>query len=223
MKNISFFILSAITFSALLSGCGSIYSPTLNLPHEPLHKNEGQITGSIGALPQQGEGTLGFAGCGEGQISYGFSDRFSITGKAWSQASELYQMNYNGGTSLSASYLINSRDDKFPMALIATTSMLIEGRDIKANGGSVHLAAWLPEIGIFRPYAALGAGLLAVNFKTQDWGYGGIVNAGTSIKLSDYIRINFEVFGIVQDYIRYHRIAGYLAPSVGLSWHFDNN
>src|SRR4051812_14133999 len=131
MKNISFILFTTLLSTACLSGCGSIYSPTLNLPHEPLHKNEGQLTGAIGILPQQGEGTLGFAGCGEGQISYGFSDRFSITGKAWSQASELYQMSYNGGTSLSATYLLNHRDDTYPLALIATASMLIEGMNIK--------------------------------------------------------------------------------------------
>src|SRR5437016_1392104 len=118
MKNIFGFILLTI----LLSGCGAIYSPTLNLPHEPLQKNEGQITGTISALPQQGEGTLGIAYCGEGQIAYGFSDRFSVMGKAWSQASELYHLNYNGGTSLSGIYRLGSREDKYPFAIIATSS-----------------------------------------------------------------------------------------------------
>ena len=58
MKNIFAFIIISLL---VLSGCGTIYSPTLNLPHEPLAKNEGQITG-----------TLGLAYCGEGQIAYAF-------------------------------------------------------------------------------------------------------------------------------------------------------
>jgi hypothetical protein len=201
-----------------------MYSPTLTLPHEPLAKNEGQITGALSALPQNGiSGALGAAGSGEGQISYGFSDRLSFQLKAWSQLSELYQIHYNGGTSISATCLLNSREDYIPLAFIASTSMLIDGRNIDANGGSLHLAAWLPECSIFRPYAALGAGLMAVNFRTRDWGYGGIMNAGTSIKLSDKLRANIEVFGILQHYVYYRTLTGYLAPSISLSWHFDNN
>lgn len=224
MKHITGSLLAMICLAGFLSGCGTIYSPTLNLPHEPLLKNEGQLTGTLSALPQNGSfGGLGIAGSGEGQISYAFSDRFSLQGKAWSQASELYQLNYNGGTSLSATYLFSPKDAALPMALIASSSMLIEGRDIKANGGSLHLAMWLPELGIFRPYAAIGAGMMAVNFKTQDWGYGGIINAGTSVKFSDHLDINLEFYGILQRYIYYHSVAGFLAPSLSISWRFDNN
>jgi VCBS repeat-containing protein len=224
MKNSIVFLLAFLFSTTLLSGCGSIYSPTLNLPHEPLAKNEGQITGSLSALPQNGDhGDLGITYSGEGQISYAFSDRISIQLKAWSQLSELYQIHYNGGTSASLTYLLNSKNDNIPMALIATSSMLINGYTIDADGGSLHLAAWLPEFGIFRPYAALGAGIMAANFKTGNWGYGGIMNAGTSIKLSDNFRANIEVFGILQRYIYYHTITGYLAPSISLSWHFNNN
>jgi hypothetical protein len=194
MKNHTGSLLAIFCLGGLLSGCGTIYSPTLNLPHEPLLKNEGQLTGTLSALPQNGSfGDLGIAGSGEGQISYAFSDRFSLQGKAWSQMSEIYQLHYNGGTSLSATYLLQKGGSSLPLALIASSSMLIEGRDIKANGGSLHLAMWLPEIGIFRPYAAVGAGMMVVNFKTQDWGYGGIINAGTSVKFSDHVNINLEL------------------------------
>lgn len=219
MKHILGFLLAITCFA----GCGTIYSPTLNLPHEPLTKNQGQLTGTVGALPQEGLGDLGFASSGEGQISYAFSDRFSLQGKAWSQLSELYHLNYNGGTSIAATYLISSKGAQVPLALIATSSMFIDGRDIKANGGSLQLAAWLPEVGIFRPYIGLGAGIMAANFKTRDWGYGGILNLGTSIKCNDNLHINFEAFGILQRYIRYSAISGFFAPSLSLSWKFDNN
>src|SRR4051812_1726492 len=122
MKNSIVFLLAFLFSTTLLSGCGSIYSPTLNLPHEPLAKNEGQITGSLSALPQNGDhGDLGITYSGEGQISYAFSDRISIQLKAWSQLSELYQIHYNGGTSASLTYLLNSKNDNIPMALIATS------------------------------------------------------------------------------------------------------
>ena len=206
-----------------LCGCGTIYSPTLNLPHEPLLKNEGQLTGTIGALPQQGAGDLGAAASGEGQISYAFSDRFSLQGKAWSQLSELYNRNYNGGTSIAATYVLSPNNASLPFAVIGSSSMLIDGRDIKANGGSLQLAAWLPVIGIFRPYAALGGGMMVADFQSRNWGYGAIMNAGTSIKFSDNFHINFEVFGILQRYLQYSTISGFLAPSLSLSWKFENN
>ena len=221
MKNSIVFLL-AFFISALLSGCGTIYSPTINLPHEPLLKNQGQLTGTLSALPQEGTGDLGVAGSGEGQISYAFSDRFSLQAKAWSQVSELYQLHYNGGTSIAATYLITEHSAALPMALIASSSMLIDGMSIKANGGSLELAAWLPEIGIFRPYIAAGAGMMVANFNDNNWGYGAIMNAGTSVKLSDNFHLNFEVFGILQRYIQYQTIAGFLAPSLSLSWRFEN-
>ncbi len=217
-------IIFPIFLAAAISSCGSIYSPTLNLPHEPLAKNQGLLTGTLSVLPQQGSlGTLGLAGCGEGQIAYGFSDRFSIVGKAWSQASELYNMSYNGGTTLSGVYRISSDEASIPLAVIASTTMLIEGREIKANGGSAYLSAWLPEFGIFRPYLATGAGIMAVNFKSNDWGYGGLLNAGISTKLSKHLFANFEVFGGVERYIYYHQIQSFLAPSLSISWKFENN
>jgi hypothetical protein len=219
MKHILGFLLAI----SCLSGCGTIYSPTLNLPHEPLTKNQGQLTGTLGVLPQEGLGDLGAAGSGEGQISYAFSDRFSLQAKAWSQLSELYQFNYNGGTSIAGTYLISPKDASLPLALIASSSMLIDGRSIKANGGSLQLAAWLPKFGIFRPYVGLGTGMMVANFKTQDWGYGVIMNAGTSIKFSANLHINFEVFGILQRYIKYQTISGFLAPSLSMSWRFDNS
>ncbi len=206
-----------------LPGCGTIYSPTLNLPHEPLSKNQGELTGSLSGLPQNGSmGSLGFTASGEGEVSYGFSDRLSIQLKAWSQLSELYQLQFNGGTSISGTYRIGSADDHIPLAIIATSSSLIEGSSIKADGGSLHLAAWLPELGIFRPYIAAGAGMMVVNFKSNDWGYGGIINAGTSMRLSENFTGNIEIFGILQRYIYYRAITGYLAPSFSLSWHFNN-
>lgn len=224
MKNLSGSLLAIVCTTGFLNGCGSIYSPTLNLPHEPLLKNQGQLTGTLSALPQNGaSGDLGIAGSGEGQISYAFSDRFSVQGKAWSQASELYQFKFNGGTSLSGTYMISPKDASLPMGLIATSSMLIERRDIKANGGSLHIATWLPEVGMFRPYAALGAGMMVVNFRSNDWGYGGILNLGTSVKFSDNFSANIEVFGILQRYIYYHALSGILAPSLSFSWRFDNN
>jgi len=224
VKNTIFFLLAFFISATIFSGCGSIYSPTLTLPHEPLSKNEGQITGALSGLPQNGDhGDLGLTYSGERQISYAFSDRISVQLKAWSQLSELYHIHYNGGTSASLTYLLNSKNDNIPLAVIATSSMLIDGRNIDANGGSLHLATWLPEVGIFRPYAAVGLGMMAVNFNTNDWGYGGIMNAGTSIKLSDNFRANVEVFGILQRYVYYRTITGYLAPSISLSWHFNNN
>lgn len=224
MKNHAGSLLAIICAVALVSSCGSIYSPTLNLPHDPLLKNEGQLTGTLSALPQNGSnGDLAIAGSGEGQVSYAFSDRLSIQGKVWSQASELYQFRFNGGTSLSGTYMINPKGASLPMAVIATSSMLIDGRDIKANGGSLHLAAWLPEFGMFRPYVALGGGIMVVNFKSKDWGYGGILNVGTSVKFSEIFSANVEVYGIMQRYIYYHSLSGILAPSLSFSWRFDNN
>jgi hypothetical protein len=224
MRSSTVFLLATILSLSILSGCGSIYSPTLNLPHDPLAKNEGQITGSISGLPQNGSmGDLGFTESGEGQISYAFSDHVSVQLKAWSQLSELYQLHYNGGTSASLTYLINSKTDNIPVALIATSSMLIDGRNIVANGGSLHLAGWLPGFGMFRPYAAIGAGVMAVSFRENNWGYGAIANAGLSMKVSDDLHANAEVFGVLQHYLPYRGITGYLAPSLSISWHFNNN
>jgi hypothetical protein len=208
----------------VLVGCGSIYSPTLHLPYAPLAKETGQLTAAASALPQIGTSSVGFAGSGEGQASYGFSDRLTLSVKAWSQMSEIFNRSYNGGISAGASVLLCSPADEHSIqcALLPSGSMLLNGNSVSALGSSIQLGAWLPALGAFRPYAALGGGFLAKNFRDDDWGYGMVWNAGVAWKCSEVWRVNLELFGAIERYRKNYGWDAYLAPSLSLSWTFDN-
>lgn len=221
MKKLSVLIVAASCCLGL-SSCGSIYSPSLHLAHDPIEKNHGQLTAAMSALPQTGLGNVSAAGCGEFEAAYGFSNSVSIEGKVWSQASEVYQGQYNGGGALSATIMLSSREADLPIAIIPSGSMLVENRDIKAMGAMVRAAMWLPTVGIFRPYVAAGPGFMASNFKQNDWGYGAVTNLGVSAKFSDHFSANLELLGALQQYRKYTTWNGYLAPTLSVSWAFDN-
>jgi hypothetical protein len=165
---------------------------------------------------------MNFAGSGEAALSYGFSDRFSLQLKAWDQGSELIQAKYNGGSSLSATILLTKKDADVPVALIPSSVMLVNGNSVSALGGMLECAVWLHEIGMFRPYLAGGGGILSNSFRDKDWGYGVLGNAGVSAKFSDNFRMNFEIFGGVQRYLKSSTTSGFLAPTLSVSWAFDN-
>jgi len=221
MKPVVLFVVASVA-ALTFGGCGSIYSPTLNLPHEPLQKNQGQMTGAASGLPQIGTDNVGLTFSGEGQIAYGFSDHVSLQGKIWSQLSEIYQGKFQGGNSLGATILLNDRADNIPLALVPNVSMLIEGTSINAYGASAQLAAWLPAYGIVRPYVAAGPGLLAKTFNDNNWGYGLVLNAGVSVTLSRNLRANAELFGAVERYLQNPKVDWYVSPSFSMSWCFEN-
>ena len=100
--------------------------------------------------------------------------------------------------------------------------MLVEGSSVRAIGGLVQIAAWLPSLGKFRPYVAAGGGVLSNSFKDDEWGYGVVVNVGVSAAVTDHLRLSGELFGGVQRYLKNTNFNGFLAPSVSLSWAFDN-
>lgn len=213
--------MSLLAMSLLACGCGSIYSPSLHLAHDPIEKSTTQLTAAASTLPQNGTGDLGMASCGEFEATYGVSNDIAIEAKGWSQASEVMNGSYNGGIALSAIVMANSKDASLPIAVIPSASMLIDGRSISAMGAMVRGAVWLPSTGIFRPYIAAGPGLLVNNFKQDDWGYGVLGNLGVSAKFSERFRSNLELMGTLQQYKKYNSWKAYAAPTFSVSWAFD--
>jgi len=217
-------IIAAGLLALIISSCGTVYSPTLQLPHTPLQKDEGQITGAASSLPSPGSLGVGFSKSGEGSISYGFSDRLTLQGKTWSDISLFSSQGFNGGLSLSGIYLLTPHDAEIPLAIIPTSSMLIKGSSVSAMGMMVQTAAWFPTFGILRPYGAVGFGILANNFKDGDWGYGAVSNIGLSAKLSENFYANVEFYLAGHRYLKDHNTYYiYGAPSLSISWKFNNN
>lgn len=221
-------IVTQLLFVGLLilaiSSCGTVYSPTVQLPHAPLQKNEGQITAANSSLPSPGSLGVGFNHSGEGSISYGFSDRLTVQGKTWSDLSLFSNQGFNGGLSLAGIYLLNPHDTEVPLAIIPSTSMLIKGNSISAMGIIIQTAAWFPTFWILRPYGAIGFGMLANNFSDDDWGYGAISNIGLSAKLSESFYVNAEFYLAGHKYLKDpNTYYIYGAPSLSISWKFNNN
>jgi hypothetical protein len=225
--SISMKILASILCAALLalalSSCGTVYSPTLQLPYSPLQKDDGVITAARSNLPSPGSVGVGFSHSGEGSVRYGFSDRVTLQGKAWSDLSLFSNSGFNGGLSLGGMYLLTPHDAEVPIALVPTGSMLIKGNSISAMGLIVQTAAWFPTFWVLRPYGAVGFGILANDFKDGDWGYGAISNIGLSAKLSESFYVNAEFYLAGHKYLKDpNTYYIYGAPSLSISWKFNN-
>ncbi len=71
----------------LINGCvpSLVYSPSINLPPKPLHKEQIQLLGGVGyfpeTLPDRTPKKMAFGG--ETTIRYGFSNSFSAQVKGW--------------------------------------------------------------------------------------------------------------------------------------------
>ncbi len=204
-----------------ITSCGTVYSPSLHLPEQPLAKNEGQITFGYGALNDV-HGSNAKDGS-DLQIRYAFSDRFSMTMKGWTSSSLVREGYYNGG--FLASGIINFNDPDAPtvVGLIPTWNLLFNQDDVKASGAALQVAVWLPKLSIFRPYLAGGPGIMVNSFSADNWGYGLISNFGLVGKLTENFSINGEISPMLIHKYNDDELAYLsLGVMVGVSWNFQN-
>ena len=94
-----------------LIGCAPsmVYSPSINLPPKPLQKEELQLLGGIGYLPETRPDktpkklTLG----GETTLRYGFSDFYSMQIKGWYDFSKNLSDYQRWGFAVASTFLFN--------------------------------------------------------------------------------------------------------------------
>ena len=178
-----------------------VYSPSANLPPRPLKKWDVQFLSGIGMFPETRpfEVSSRTAVGGEITIRLALSDYFTMQAKGWIDLSGHFLYNRSG---ISVSSLIMFNDDKslYRVGIMPTGAILFSGRLLQGFGSALPICLWFPEYKANNFYISCGPGFgtrgLAVGEK--EWGWGILLNVGTSILFSDNFTLNFEISSIVQ-------------------------
>jgi hypothetical protein len=214
------FILSLFIFIFIFSiGCppSLVYSPSVNLPPRPLNKGQVQFLVGMGMFPEvrphevDNKTAIG----GEATIRFALSDSFTLQAKGWLDFSNNVDFSRYG---FSISNIIMLNDDKSSLRIgIMPTGALLFGSGLEGGGGVLPICLWLPGYKSANFYVSLGPGFgLRTTGDNSQWGWGILLNVGTSILISNHLTLNFEVSGILQKN-EYENVSDFIiSPSFNL-------
>lgn len=216
-------ITASIIFILLISGCtpSLVYSPSINLPPEPLNGGQFQITGGVGMLAEARPHRMD-AEIALGQdltIRYSPFDRFTLQIKGWKDISNNLE-DQRSGASYTNIILLNDINSTIRIGLVPTGAFLFVNNDLEGGGGAMQLAVWLPKYWLINSYIALGAGfgIREITDKNNQWGWGYIGNVGIATLIGNHITLNLEISGIKQ-VNEWENITHYiLAPSFNVGF-----
>jgi hypothetical protein len=204
-----------------------VYSPSANLPPRPLKKGQVQFLSGIGLFPEARPHAVDkkTAIGGEATFRFALSDYFSLQAKGWLDFSDNVDFSRYG---FSVSSIIMFNDDKssYRFGIMPTGAFLFStggfGGGLDGVGGVLPICLWFPEYKRINFYTSLGPGFGTRKFPAEDnkWGWGILLNMGTSILISNHFTLNLEVSSIVQKN-EYENISDFiLAPSFNLGFLF---
>ncbi|MBI3259765.1 MAG: hypothetical protein HYZ54_09870 [Ignavibacteriae bacterium] len=192
LRNISYLYLIVIG----LSGCASslVYSPSMQLPVQPLKKEQGQAGFGIVMLPETRPAAVGQKNSlgAEGFLRYAFSNNFSLQARYWH---DLESDNNLYGASLAGTYVFEDSNSATRYGLTCATGVLFNSSSSEGGGTALICSIWLPEFSTgLRPYCSLGAiiGYRHLNTNPKEWGAGLLVQGGIGWKLSSVWTLHLE-------------------------------
>ncbi len=231
MKQKSFFCLSKLFIFSLFiftfiftTGCppSLVYSPSANLPPRPLKKGQLQLLGGIGMFPEARPHEVGYKTAigGEATFRFALSDYFTLQAKGWLDFSSNVDFTRYG---FSVSSIIMFNDDKssYRLGIMPTGAFLFSTSGfsgLDGVGGVLPICLWFPKYEKINFYLSLGPGFGSRTFPVENdkWGWGILLNMGTSILISNHLTFNFEVSGILQKN-EYESVSDFiLSPSLNL-------
>lgn len=231
MKQKSFFQISNLFIFALgvfififATGCppSMVYSPSVNLPPRPLKSGQGQFLAGFGMFPEARPHEVGgnTAFGGEATLRFALSDYLSFQTKGWLDLSSNVDFT-RYGFSVSTIILFNSDRSSYRIGIMPTGAFLLSSQGFggfEGGGAVLPICLWFPDYKELSFYVALGPGFGTRNYPVEDdqWGWGILLNVGTSISLSDHFTMNLEVSGIFQNN-EYENLSDFIvAPSLNL-------
>ncbi len=190
--------ISAVTLiaSIFLSGCVTslVYSPSMQLPTQPLQKEQGQVGVGMVLLPEtrpsiaDQKSTLGT----EGFIRYAFSNKFSLQARYWNDV-YLYDGHYRGGFSGSGTYVFGDSLSNCQYGLTVTVGTSMDNASLTGKGTSVVGSVWLPKLhNDLRPYSSIGIIAGAHSSDFNEWGGGILLQCGIGWNISRIWSVNLE-------------------------------
>ncbi|MBS1537315.1 MAG: hypothetical protein JST20_06165 [Bacteroidetes bacterium] len=211
--------LLSVVIISLISGCTSlVYSPSLQLPIQPLQKE--QVQAGVGMVllpetrPSPAEQKTAFGV--EGFVRYGFSDKFSMQIRYWNDVHSAGDAN-RAGFSFSGTHLLGDTNSKTRFGLTIGSGMLLNNYTLEPLGVSVVGSVWLPEMSNnLRPYCSVG--ILTgfhVSSTVKEWGAGLLLQGGLAWKLIKIWTLNFEGSFIGQ--ANFYEDISHLIPSFSIA------
>jgi hypothetical protein len=207
------------------TGCppSLVYSPSANLPPRPLKKGQLQLLGGIGLFPEARPHDVGSKTAigGEATFRFALSDYFTLQAKGWLDFSGNVDFS-RYGFSISSIVMFNDDKSLYRLGIMPTGALLFStgGLDcgIGGGGGALPICLWFPEYKELNFYISFGPGFGIRNLPVEDnkWGWGILLNLGTSILISNHFTLNLEFSGVFQKN-EYEHISDFiLSPSFNL-------
>jgi hypothetical protein len=182
-------------------------------------------------MPETGSG---ISGCGEGILSYGVTDHFTLQGRAWSRFGDIRALQLDGASldgivtltdppTSNQFQQIGDRYSRFDFALVPRAMSLFGSGELGLVG-SISGALWIPSFWVLRPYVATGliAGRVVSTsqYGGAGNGFGVVTNLGVTTTFNSHWSINAEYAYTIVQTTQTNRFYWYLVPSIALSYAF---
>lgn len=225
IKNITILVLIV-----LLSSCAKslVYSPSVNLTNQPIQEKEIDLQGGVELLPETrpeelegSQTTFGF----NGQLSYGFSEKFNLTIKGWADL-EGREALIRSGYSLNGQF-IKTLNERRRIIILPRVGIALNGNDISGYGlgssviyqNSINQRfSWYSGAGLLWGFRYLEKESNSNNEEKLPMGFGIVGNLGLGCQLSSSIRLNCELNPIYQINTFDENSQILLSPSVGIGY-----
>lgn len=199
-----------------------VYSPTINLPTEPLKQHQVEANGGILYLPEtrphRADRNMSFGF--DGLLRYGLTDRVSLQAKGWRALKDL-RGDSRSGFSLGSLVTLSAPSSTWQYGLIGQGGFVLWNSDIEGGGGSLSVVTWAPQFHSMKPYAGLGfiVGRRNSNSGNSDsfeWGWAITNNLGLNTTFSKHFGLNIELVTLYtkNEYDNYTKFL--ISPSLGL-------
>ncbi|HMR44658.1 MAG TPA: hypothetical protein PKC40_12525 [Saprospiraceae bacterium] len=219
-----FKLLFLVSCCSILVSCSQslVYSPSVNLPVRPLKEKEIDLHGGLEMMPEtrpEGIGGEKTTFGANGQITYGFSDKFNLGVKGWAdmQGRENY---FRSGYALTAQF-IRPRSECSRMIYVPRTGMVLDGRYIAGYGFSLS-ALYQREIVENLSYTVGAGALWGFNTISEEEGDKmGIGLQGTASIgwiFTDNFRLGIELTPLYQINLFDHNQQFIFSPQIGVGY-----
>ncbi len=184
-----------------LAGCAGslVYSPSLNLPGQPLKGGNVQLIGGITGLAETRPNAVqrDVRGGEEGLFRVGISDHVALQTKGWMEFLG-ENASARGGLSFSSIIALDDSARKIRVGIMPSIGFVFDGYGWQGGGGTIPCVLWLPHTEVLHPIAAVGPVLGIRNPDENQWGIGLIANGGLVLTLSPSIQMAGEAAWIYQ-------------------------
>jgi len=225
MKQFLFYI--AITLLATSCAKSLTYSPSLNLPVQPLEKKEIDFQGGVELFPEsrpdQNEidnNSLGF----HFMASYGISDKFNLSAKGWFDTSDEFDGGIRPGLSLTGQF-IKELSPSSNLLFVPRVGMANLGDGYGISTSVVYQKtanqklSWYSGFGLGWGFSSLNKTSYNSNqAPTYPFGYIAMANLGLGYNLTSALRLNCELNPIYQINTFDDVTHLLVAPSIGLGY-----